>query len=167
MSGRVAALRASLFGVTKYVCGGHGARWPADAQFTVPNGITIYFFVPDGASLPNSVGQRVDQVLTGGAAPAPTETIAGGSPCWDYRLFSSKAGGYLNLAMSSGANPRYITTNNKDNGIKLSKIVADIIAKSPAAEIYWSACRSLETGTDVFDWDKPDYSTKLKALGGP
>ena len=167
MSGSIAALKAKLFGVTKYVCGGHGARWPADAKFTVPNGITIFFFIADGASLPNNIGQQVDQVLTGGAGPTPTETITGGSPCWNYRLFSSKAGGYLNLAMSSGANPRYITTTDKDNGIQLSQIVQDIIAKSPAAEIYWSACRSLESGTDTFGWSKPEYSAALTGLGGP
>ncbi|MSP02779.1 MAG: hypothetical protein EXR07_17295 [Acetobacteraceae bacterium] len=167
MSGSIAARTALLFGVTKYVCGGHGARWPADAKFTVPAGITIFFFVPDGDSLSNTIGQKVDQVLTGGTAPTPTETFSVGSPYWDYRLFSSKAGGYLNLAMSSSANPRYITTTNKDTGIPLSKIVADIILKSPNAEIYWSACRSLESGADSFSWDKPTYSTALKGLGGP
>ena len=83
MSGGIAALKASLFGVTKYVCGGHGARWPGDAKFTLPSGITIFFFVPDGSSLANSVGQKVDQVLTGGTASTPTETITGGSPCWN------------------------------------------------------------------------------------
>lgn len=165
MSGSIAERTAKLFGVTKYVCGGHGARWPADAKFTVPAGITIFFFVPDAAGLDNSTGQKVDQVLTGGTAPAPTETFKAGSPCWDYRLFSSKAGGYLNLAMSSGANPRYITTTDKDTGISLSKIVTDIIGKSPNAEIYWSACRTVETGTDSVFWDKPYYSPALLGLG--
>jgi hypothetical protein len=127
MSGSVSALKAKLFGVTKYVCGGHGARWPADATFTVPSG----------------------------------------SPCWNYRLFSAKAGGYLNLAMSSGADARYITTTDKDNGIHLSEIVERIVAKSPFAEIYWSACRSLESGTATFGWSKPKYSNTLKSLGGP
>jgi hypothetical protein len=167
MSGSVSALKAKLFGVTKYVCGGHGARWPADTTFTVPNGVTIYFFVPDGTSLPNSIGQKIDQVLAGGVGPAPTETITGGSPCWNYRLFTAKAGGYLNLAMSSGADARYITTTDKDNGIHLSEIVERIVAKSPFAEIYWSACRSLESGTATFGWSKPKYSNTLKSLGGP
>ncbi len=167
MSGSVSALKAKLFAPTKYVCGGHGARWPSDQKFTVPNGVRIFFFVPDGASLPNTIGQQVDQVLTGGAAPAPTETVSAGSPCWDYRLFSSKAGGYLALKMSSAADPRYITTTDKDNGIQLSRIVADVLARSPSAEIYWSACRSLESGTDTFSWDKPTYSNALLGLGGP
>jgi len=167
MSGRLAQLKSQLFGTAKYVCGGHGARWPGDPKFTVPKGVTIYFFVADGQSLPNSIGQQVDQVLTGGTAPGATETISGGSPCWNYRLFSSKAGGYLNLAMSSGANPHYITTTDKDQGIHLEDIVKQIISKSPSAEIYWSACRSLETGLDVFSWSQPKYSNKLKNLGGP
>lgn len=164
MSGSIAALRASLFGVVDYVCGGHGARWPTDGTFTVPAGVTILFYVPDGDSLPNTTGQKVDQVLTGGTAPTPTETVTAGSPCRNYRLFSSKAGGYLNLAMSSTANDRYITTTDKDVGIHLEDIVKRVIAKSPNARIHWSACRSLESGTDVFSWDKPTYSGALGVL---
>ena len=69
--------------------------------------------------------------------------------------------------MSSGADARYITTTDKDNGIHLSQIVERIVAKSPFAEIYWSACRSLESGTATFGWSKPKYSNTLKSLGGP
>ena len=69
--------------------------------------------------------------------------------------------------MSSKADPRYITTTDKDNGIQLSTILEDIIAKSPTAEIYWSACRSLESGTQTFGWSKPKYNAALKSLGGP
>ena len=102
-------MTAKLFGTRHYVCGGHGAIWPSDGGFVVPQGITIHFYIPDGAGLPNNIGQQIDQVLAGGSAPTPTETIRAGAPCNDYRLFSSKAGGYLNLAMSSSADHRYIT----------------------------------------------------------
>jgi len=167
MSGsRIKALQASLFGTRQYVCGGHGAIWPGDGTFIVPTGIVIHFYVPDGDSLPNDIGQQVDQVLNGGTGPTPVETIRSGSPCDDYRLFSSKAGGYLNLGMSSSANGRYITEQDKDNGRKLSDIVEWVVSQTPNAEIHWSACRSHESGTDVFDWDQPDYSTVLLRLGG-
>jgi hypothetical protein len=167
MSGsRIKALQASLFGTRQYVCGGHGARWPSDGTFVVPTGIVIHFYVPDGDSLSNDIGQKVDQVLAGGTAPAAVETIRSGSPCHDYRLFSNKAGGYLNLAMSTGADQRYITEQDKDNGRHLSDIVKWVISQTPNAEIHWSACRSIESGTDVFDWDSPTYSPALLGLGG-
>ncbi len=168
MSGsRIKALQASLFGTRHYVCGGHGACWPSDGNFTVPTGIVIHFYIEDGKGLPNSIGQQVDQVLTGGTAPAPFESIRSGSPCRDYRLFSSKAGGYLNLAMSSGADQRYITELDKDTGRHLSDIVDWVISQTPNAEIHWSACRSHESGTDTFGWSKPKYSQFLLGLGGP
>lgn len=168
MSGTsVSALKAALFRRLDYVCGGHGARWPSDAKFKVPLGITIHFYVNDTESLPNNIGQQVDQVVTGGVGPAAVETIASGGMCWDYRLFSSKAGGYLNLAMSTSANPQYITEKDKDSGRHLSDIVRWVQTKTPNATIHWSACRSVESGTDVFSWDKPTYSNALKKLGGP
>jgi len=167
MSGsKIAALKAALFGTRQYVCGGHGARWPSDGTFTVPTGIVIHFYVDDGVGLPNDIGQQVDQVLAGGTAPAAFETIRSGAPCHDYRLFSSKAGGYLNLGMSSAADGRYITELDKDNGRHLSDIVAWVLTQTPNAEIHWSACRSVESGTDVFDWDAPSYSPALLGLGG-
>ena len=54
-------------------------------------------------------------------------------------------------------------TIDRDDG----QIVERIVAKSPFAEIYWSACRSLESGTATFGWSKPKYSNTLKSLGGP
>lgn len=168
MSGsRIAALQAQLFGSRNYVCGGHGAVWPTDGTFVVPAGLTIHFYVPDGDSLGNTIGQQVDQILTGGVAPVPTETVRSGGTCINYRLFSSKAGGYLNLAMSSQADGRYITEQDKDNGRRLSDICNWVIAQTPNAVIHWSACRSHESGTDTFSWDKPVYSHALLRLGGP
>jgi hypothetical protein len=166
MSGSIKARQAALFGTIDYVCGGHGARRPSHGTFTVPAGITIYFYVPDGTSLSNTIGQKVDQILTGGTAPAPTEVVAAGTVVHDYHLYSSKAGGYLNLGMSSSGNARYITTADKENGIALSTIVADIVKLSPFARIHWSACRSLENDGDTFGWSKPEYSTALQSLGG-
>lgn len=164
-SASIVALQQKLFGAAKYVCGGHGARWPADQKFKIPRGIKVYFYVHDTESLANDIGQKVDQVLTGGTAPAPTEIFGEGDSCWDYRLFYSKAGGYLNLKMSTGANPNYITTNDKDQGIHLSRIINDLILpKNPVATVYWSACRSEENGTDTFAVDKAEYKGKLAAL---
>jgi hypothetical protein len=154
----VSELKAKLFTRQSFVCGGHGARRPSHGSFTVPKGITIHFYVPDTDSLPNDIGQKVDQVLTGKPAPAATETLTAGDRCHNYHLYSSKAGGYLNLAMSSKADERYITTTDKDNGVGLKDILDLIIGKCPVAEVHWSACRSTEDDGDSFDWDEPDYS---------
>ncbi len=49
------------------VCGGHGAVRPSyGADFTIPKGVTLYFYVPHGASLPNRIGQLVDQFVNDG-----------------------------------------------------------------------------------------------------
>jgi hypothetical protein len=152
MSGSVAGLKQRLFGSANYVCGGHGARWPSDTQFTVPSGITINFYVPDGSSLDNAVGQQVDHILTGGVGPTPTEVIKSGALCWNYRLFSPRAGGYLPLGMSSGANQHYISTADSTNGEHLEAIVKWVIGSSPNATIHWSACRAIEPENMAVAW---------------
>ena len=138
MSGsRIKALQASLFGTRQYVCGGHGARWPSDGTFIVPNGIVIYFYVPDGDSLGNDIGQKVDQVLAGGTAPAAVETIRSGAPCHDYRLFSNKAGGYLNLAMSSSAEPANDTPANVASRQRFAISRPTVSAMSTGTTPHW------------------------------
>jgi len=163
-SARIRALQSRLFAKQSFVCGGHGARWPSHAEFTVPAGITIYFYVPDGVGLGNDIGQRVDRVVLGEAPPPATATFTAGQRCWNYHLFSSRAGGYLNLGMSTDANDHYITTPDKDVGIGLEEIVGLIVGKCPAADIHWSACRSIESGTDTFGWSKPKYRGALAKL---
>jgi len=154
----VAELRAKLFARQAFVCGGHGARWARHSHhFTVPAGITIHFYCHDKESLPNDIGQKVDAILSGGTPPGSVSTYASGQRCWDYRLFSSRAGGYLNLSMSSEANDRYITTKDKDTGIKLSSICETVIKTCPNADLHWSACRAIEDKNDVVDWSKPEY----------
>lgn len=104
MSESISQIKQRLSGSAMYVCGGHGARWEnVDTQFTVPNGITIKFYVADTVSLSNDIGQQVDTILTGGTGPTPTEIIPSGGLRWNCRLFSSKHGGYLSLASSSSA----------------------------------------------------------------
>lgn len=171
--GRVADLQARLFPKQVFVCGGHGA-WKErsagrlSAGFTqVPPGITVYFYVRHGDALGNAIGQQVDQILAGGAAPAAVEVATGGQMIRDYHLFTSRAGGYLNLAMSSSADPRYITSAGKDNGLPLSAILKRIAEVHPSADVHWSACRSVEAWDDRFDWDKPEYSAALLKLGKP
>ena len=56
-------IQAKLFGPVNYVCGGHGARRPSHGTFRVPAGITIKFYVNDGDSLDDVIGQKVDQIL--------------------------------------------------------------------------------------------------------
>lgn len=161
----VSDIRQRLFGGgTDYVCGGHGARRPAHGKFNVPAGITIKFYVRDTEALPNNIGQQVDRILAGSAAPAATETFTAGQELHNYHLYSSKAGGYLNLGMSSGANDRYISTTDKDIGISLSDICRQIASKSAVAVVHWSACRSVENDGDVFGWSKPEYNGSLGTL---
>ena len=160
----VSDIAKRLFGSTDYVCGGHGARRPSHGKFTVPAGITIKFYIADTEGLPNNIGQKVDKILSGGAAPPATETFTAGQELHNYHLYSSKAGGYLNLGMSSGANSRYISTTDKDVGIALSDICKTIAAQTPFAVIHWSACRAVENDGDVFGWSKPSYNGKLGAL---
>jgi hypothetical protein len=104
----------------------------------------------------------VDRILAGGAAPPANESFTTGDVLHDYHLYSSKAGGYLNLGMSSAADPRYISTDDKEVGIALSDICARVVGKTPFAVIHWSACRAVENDGDVFGWSKPKYN---KALG--
>jgi hypothetical protein len=147
-----------------YVCGGHGARRPSHGKFTVPAGITIKFYVNDTESLPNNIGQQVDRILAGEAAPPAVETVNAGQEIDDYHLYSSKAGGYLNLGMSSRANSRYISTPDKEIGLALSTICARVISSTPNAVIHWSACRAVEADSDVFGWSKPEYNGALGVL---
>ncbi|MHC4957264.1 MAG: putative adhesin [Planctomycetota bacterium] len=158
-------LKQKLFGQADFVCGGHGAVWPSHGRFTVPSGITIRFYVADGQSLPNTTGQKIDQVLAGGDAPGAVETVGSGQSCSDYHLFSSRAGGYLNLKMSSMANSRYITTTDKDVGVALSEICRLVRNRHPNAVIHWSACRSHEPDNMRVSHSKPKYSPALLALG--
>jgi Putative adhesin Stv domain len=160
----VSFLKTQLFGAVDYVCGGHGARRPSHGQFKVPAGITIRFYIADTQGLPNNIGQQVDRILAGGAAPPATETFTAGQDVDDYHLYSPKAGGYLNLGMSSGANPRYISTNDKNIGLALSDICAQIVRQTPVAVIHWSACRSVENDGDSFGWSQPVYNGSLGVL---
>src|SRR5262245_10750418 len=154
----------SLFGTTHYVCGGHGARRPSHGTFEVPAGITIKFYIQDTEGLPNNIGQQVDRILSGGAPPPAVETFTAGNVIHNYHLYSSKAGGYLNLGMSSEANPRYISTTDKEIGRALSDICQAIIRKTPNAVVHWSACRAIENDGDVFGWSKPKYQGTLGVL---
>jgi hypothetical protein len=160
----VQEIRSQLYGDIDYVCGGHGARRPSHGRFQVPAGITIKFYVHDKKSLPNSVGQQVDRVLAGERPPLAARTVRAGEIIHDYHLYSARAGGYLNLGMSSKANARYISTSDKDTGLALSEIVRRVRAQSPNAVIHWSACRSVEGDGDSFGWSKPKYEGKLGAL---
>lgn len=160
----VADLKKKLFASTDYVCGGHGARRPSHGKFTVPAGITIKFYIRDTESLPNAIGQKVDRILAGGAAPAAVETFVAGAELDDYHLYSSKAGGYLNLGMSSAANSRYISTRDKEIGLALSDICMAVARQTPVATIHWSACRAIEADSDAFDWSMPEYNGALGVL---
>ncbi len=158
MVGRIDQLKAQLFQRQTFVAGGHGARRPAHGTMTLPKGITLYFYVRDTESLPNSVGQKVDKILAGGAAPAPVAVLRGGSYCWNYHLYSPRNGGYLSLASSSKADSHYITTDDSANGISLKSICETIVRACPVADLHWSACRSTEADGDVFpDTLTPTY----------
>jgi hypothetical protein len=154
----VAELKAALFKRQTFVCGGHGARVTNHSHhFTVPQGIKIHFYVHDGQGLPDDVGQKVDQILNGGAAPPVKTTYGPGSRCWDYSLYPRQMSHYLNLAMSTDASKYYITTTDR-GGLKLSEICKTIIATCPFADLHWSACRSPIGKHDVFGTGKADYS---------
>src|SRR5262245_39089882 len=90
---RIDQIKAQMFQANVYVCGGHGA-WKragggkaSSGTFDVPKGVTIHFYVKHGEGLANSIGQRVDQILAGGVAPNPRETLTGGQWCYNYHLF--------------------------------------------------------------------------------
>jgi hypothetical protein len=154
----VAELKAALFKRKTFVCGGHGARVTNHSHhFTVPQGITIYFYVHDGDGLPDSIGQKVDQILSGQPGPRAKSTYGAGSRCWDYSLYPRQMSQYLNLAMSSDASQYYITTTDTA-GLKLSAICKTIIATCPYADVHWSACRSPIGKHDVFGTGEANYS---------
>ena len=164
--GLVDDMKAKLFVRKSFVCGGHGARRPKHGRFTVPNGITIYFYIADTVGLPNSVGQQVDRILHGQAgSPTPTETLTAGQVCHNYHLYSPRNGGYLTLASSSVASNQYITTKDSADGIALKAICDKVLKIYPVADIHWSACRSVEGDNDQFpDTLTPTFTGRLATV---
>ena len=158
-------IRSQLYGDIDYVCGGHGARRPSHGM------------LPDSRGHHGQIlrGRHRGPAELGGPESRPgargeagrrlrRKRVRAGETTHDYHLYSSKAGGYLNLAMSSRANPRYITTTDKEEGIALSEIVRHVQAECANAVIHWSACRSIEDDGASFGWSTPRYKGKLAAL---
>jgi hypothetical protein len=164
ISTKINDTKSNIFITQDFVCGGHGARQPSFTKFTVPKGINIYFYVHDTKGLPNNKGQLVDQIVNGGSKPSPRYAYRGGMDCWDYHLYPRASGVYLNLAMTSSANKKYITTDDNVNGIALSTIVENIRKSAPYANIHWSACRSLEAEGATFALVKAKYTGAVKIL---
>lgn len=160
----IADIKAQLFATKHFFCGGHGARWPSHGMFTIPVGITLKFYCRDGDPLDNDVGKQVDQIVNGGAPPGGSRTRTAGQQVWDYRLFNSRSGVYLNLGMSGKANPNYITTGDNANGLPLSAICRVVIATCPTATIHWSACRVVEPEGAHYDLAEAEYQGALKVL---
>ncbi len=125
----------------------------------VPPGITLYFYIADGQGLPNSVGQKVDQLVNSRGTVAPVEIVNAGSSLKNYHLYDWQAGGYLNLKGSSKANENYLSTK-QGGGWALSDILAHIKTKAEVAEVHWSACRSHETRADPVDFPASDPKYK-------
>ncbi|MGR9000576.1 MAG: putative adhesin [Gammaproteobacteria bacterium] len=143
-----------------YVCGGHGAyRNSHGPRFIIPRGITLYFYIAHGQPLPNSIGQQVDQfVNTGRTIAYVGHPLRAGEECYPYHLYNHRGGGYLNLKMTSKANPNYIS-HPGPGGRALEDILKMISLSCEDAHVHWSACRSIEDDSDPEDFpeDQPAY----------
>jgi hypothetical protein len=128
-------------------------------MFTIPKGVTLYFYVLHGESLPNDIGQKVDQfVLDGpGAVPHVGAPLRHPSQCHAYHLYNRRGGGYLNLKMSPKANPNYITHDEADGGVAMEDILKAIAKTTDDAHVHWSACRAVEKDSDPVEFpeDQP------------
>src|SRR5262245_4649231 len=68
----------------------HGGRvvGPPDnpPQFIVPMGVSIHFYIPDGALLPDGNGWQIlnHRLQRSPGNPAGMTTIGPGNPCFDY-----------------------------------------------------------------------------------
>jgi Putative adhesin Stv domain len=129
----------------RVVISGHGMRIAGEPQITLPLGMTLYFYVLDGELTANSLGRAIEGFTGTGTIPTPVETVAGGSPVWNYRL---TLGTDLTInATKLEAKYTLITIDDKDQNrsIPLSILLRDTRCKD--AQIHWAACRELKPTT--------------------
>jgi hypothetical protein len=167
------------------VLAGHGATRPSyGADITIPKNIVLHFYVAHGASLPNSIGKKVDAIVRDGpGGVTPVQTLRQGDKTYPYRLYNHKGGGYLNLGMSPQANPNFIRWPGP-GGKPLIDLLNEIRRSTDGeVHVHWSACRSVESDSDPEDFpeDAPkkldlskakvredtDFKRNLAALVGP
>jgi hypothetical protein len=147
------------------ILSGHGTWWPGDGQVTLPTGITVVFYVPDGRNLDDDIGRMVDKRNFGGAAEAASsrygqgipETKAPGSNVPNYRL--TPPDGFMSRQGSSNASdPDFFTPPPAETaGITLDYFVNKFFSfgtRYPKPmTIHWSACR--ETVDAAPKYEKP------------
>ena len=87
--------------MTDIVLSGHGTWNNEDGLISVPDGITVHFYVLDGNNLDDHVGRRIDRMVS---YPQPTESFPGGSMVKNYRL--GPPDGIMASSANSNANNR-------------------------------------------------------------
>jgi Putative adhesin Stv domain len=131
----------------RVVISGHGMRIPTDKQITVPDGMTICFYVLDGELTSNALGRAIEGFTGTGQIPQPVEIVSSGSPVWDYRL--TWASDLTINATRAGAKYDLISIDEKDQNrsIPLSILLRDTRCRN--AEIHWAACREIKPATST------------------
>ena len=138
------------------VFSGHGSlNTQTDAgnlQFTVPAGMTIYFWVAHGVGLENLKGMMVDKrfglqdlVKNTGSA---VEVLRGGDVCYNYRLTAPTG---LTLGNDTSIDPRFITNKYAGDprapvsvrGLLFKNLLKTHEQLCANANIHWAACRSI------------------------
>lgn len=136
------------------VFSGHGSlNTLTDAnqlQFTVPQGMTIVFWVAHGQPLADAIGNRIDRRWSLQDLPhqvgAALEIIRGGQLCYNYRLTPPRG---LSLGNNPARDSRFVinpqpldsTAHISQRGLLFSDLVK--LPQCQNATIHWSACRSI------------------------
>jgi len=109
---------------------------------TVPDGMTIHFYVQHGKPTGNGLGMDIESRLAAKDPPKPVESVSAGGLVRNYRLsFASR----LNLAGDLKTyNYDWITVKSPDQFVPLSVLFMDPRC-TKGCEIHWAACRSIET----------------------
>jgi len=128
----------------RVVMSGHGAWWATDGKITVPDGVTIHFYVAHGDLTNNAVGMAVENRFASASPPSPAESFSAGEQCFNYRLsFGSR------LTLHGGLSTYkydWITVNDVDRQVPLAVLLRDPRCAAPC-EIHWAACREIKTDT--------------------
>ncbi len=135
----------------RVVMTGHGFRIQGEPKIAVPPGITIHFYVDDGVSLDDKIGQAVEG-FTGKGMVRPKETRKSGDLIWNYYL-SYSVGLKVN-ATKLRAKYDLITISeaNSDRAIPLSILFKDSRCKN--AEVHWACCREIKVNDEFVMHDK-------------
>jgi hypothetical protein len=126
----------------RVVMSGHGRRIAGEPKITLPLGMTLYFYVPDGKALENELGRAIEGFTGSGRLPRPVETVKGGTPVWNYCL--SWWDDLPINASETEAKYALVTVDerHRNRWIPLSILLRDTRCEN--AEIHWAACRSVK-----------------------